>query len=245
MQREARFQKLTRSRMSDQIASAIQASIIDKQFELGERLPSEQELAASFDTSRGTVREALRSLEAMGFVEIRTGAGAFVVDSPLGQGALETRLNWLLDRRNVIIEILDVREALEATAVRGCALHASKSQLRAFERMMKKMHVMVAADEPDQFAVADVEFHVAIAQSSGNHTLSELVEYVLRVYRASNRALTDVRGRTAKSVEEHQVIADALLARDADAAESAMRTHIRSVRAQLAALAENESALSS
>ncbi|MDC7246105.1 MAG: GntR family transcriptional regulator, partial [Sphaerochaetaceae bacterium] len=72
------IQKIKRITLTDQIVNQLQNLIDSKEFEVGEKLPSEGELCNLFGASRSTVREALRVLSATGLVEIRSGVGAFV-----------------------------------------------------------------------------------------------------------------------------------------------------------------------
>ena len=234
------FRELRKNRMSDQVAGALQSAIASGAYELGERLPGEQELADTFKTSRGTVREALRVLEAMGFVEIRTGAGSFVAESPFGSDALRGRLSWLLDRREVVLEILEVREALEAPAARRYARGATAEDVAELSATLEEMRAAVADDDPDRFAAADADLHVKIGSRCGNQMLGEIIGYVEEVYRASNRVLMDMRDRHVRVLAEHEAIVEAIAAQNGDGAEIAMREHLRSVSGQIAQLAEGK-----
>lgn len=233
------FPAVERTRLSDQIAGRLQEAIAEGRYRSGERLPSEQELASSFKTSRGTVREALRVLQAMGFVDIRTGAGAFVAESPFSNQALRERLTWLLDRREDILEILEVRSSLQGLAAKKCAQHLGSAEIKEFKVLLNEMR---AVDDSDLFTRLDERFHSRIGELCGNQMLRDIVAYVEEVYRASNRALIDMQGRIGQSLAEHEQIVDALAKRDGEAAEAAMRHHVESVWSAVATLAEKGNA---
>jgi GntR family transcriptional repressor for pyruvate dehydrogenase complex len=234
------FQKLHRSRASDQIAGALQSAIAQRRYRSGDRLPSEHELAAQFETSRGTVREALRVLEVMGFVQIRTGAGAFVSGSPFSSHALNDRLRWLVDRRDIVLEILEVREGLQAMAAVGCAGRATPDDKDQLRGAVEQGRTAVADGNPDAFAEADAAFHFLIGERCGNRMLADVVRYVEEIYRTSNRALVDLRGRSETSQLEHERVVECIAEGDRTGAELAMREHIGSVRHTLAALEAEE-----
>ena len=234
------FPAVERTRLSDQIAGRLQEAIAEGRYRSGERLPSELELAATFKTSRGTVREALRALQAMGWVDIRTGAGAFVAESPFGPQALNERLNWVRDRREDILKILEVRSALQSLAARKTAERVKPADIRMFEDFLGEMRQAVAAQDADRFARLDLRFHSGIGALCGNQMLRDIVDYVEEVYRASNRALVDMQGRIAQSLSEHEQIVAAFARRDSEAAEAAMRRHVDNVQDTIAVLAAKE-----
>lgn len=233
------FPELQRKRMSDQVAGAIQGMIANREFAIGERLPGEHELASAFRTSRGTVREALRVLESMGLVEIRSGAGTFVVEPPFAGEALSERLQWLLDRRDLVVEMLEVREVLQARAARRYAEIASDAEIAQLSVILERIREVSERGDADALAEADAQFHFHIGDRCGNSLLAELAHYAEEVYRTSNRALVDLRASTANSSmpDEHAAIFDRIVARDAEGAGAAMREHMQSVRAAVAALA--------
>ena len=233
------FPELQRKRMSDQIAGAIQGAIARGEFAVGTRLPGEHELASMFGTSRGTVREALRILESMGLVEIRSGSGTYVVEPPFAGDALSERLRWLVDRRDLVVEMLEVREGLQARAARRYAEVATDAELAELRAIHERIRAAADGGDGDALVEADAQFHFHIGDRCGNSMLSELARYSEEVYRTSNRALVDLRASSAESgiADEHALVVERIVARDAEGAGRAMREHIRSVRRAVAALA--------
>lgn len=237
------FSAVDRARLSDQIAGRIQDAITSEQYKPGERLPSEQTLATSFKTSRGTVREALRALQATGFVDIRNGAGAFIASAPFSFGARHDRVSAPPRRREDVLEILEIRTVLQSLAVRRCAQRVNAGELDAFEALLGQLREAAAAGDADRYAALDRQFHFKIAGMCDNPMLRDIVHHVEDVYHAISRALVDLPGRPAQSVEELQQIVDALRENDEAAAELAMQRHLGNVLELVAGLPSGTAAL--
>jgi GntR family transcriptional repressor for pyruvate dehydrogenase complex len=233
---EPSFHALRRDRVSDQIVTQVREAITKNKYHVGQKLPSENELASRFAISRTSVREALRILEALGLVDIRTGSGAFVAEPPLRRELLSDKLRWLLDRHEAILNLLDVREVLQGLAARLCALRGTEPQLAQLEAAVAQMRAAKDRGDLDAATEADARFHFFLGDFCGNDILSDLIRHFEETYRSSSRALMDLRGRILTSVGEHRRVLTAIMARDERAAEAAMRTHVRSVRRDLAGL---------
>src|SRR5438128_5858138 len=123
-QGETRGSPLTtikRTQRSEEVRLQIEGAIRSGDFAPGERLPSERELVETFGVSRVSVREAIRSLEALGLVRVYQGRGAFVSDRRSGLG--EPLARWLDLHRHEVLELLAVRGALDGYAAQLAAEH--------------------------------------------------------------------------------------------------------------------------
>jgi GntR family transcriptional repressor for pyruvate dehydrogenase complex len=230
------FGQLRRDRVSDQVVGQLQQAILRGTFRAGQRIPGEYELATRFSTSRGSIREALRTMETMGLVQIRSGAGAFVTRPVLDPEALSAKLRWLVDRREMVLKMLDVREVLQGLGARLCAGRLTEPQVRALQETLRAMRVACDKSDLDTATDADARFHFLVGEYCGNEFLGDLIHHVEQTYRSSSRAMMDFRGRTATSIEQHGAVVEAFVRRDAAAAEAAMRAHLSSVRQTLAGL---------
>ena len=107
------FQPIESDRLSDKAVGQIKALIEDGRLKPGDKLPAERELIKLLSVSRASLREALRILEVLGLIEVRTGIGAFVMLTDVG--ALPAEWNALLIKtKQEMIDLLEVREALES-----------------------------------------------------------------------------------------------------------------------------------
>lgn len=187
----------------------------------GEALAPERELAARFEVSRDTVREAIRSLAETGYLESRRGryGGTFVCD-PLpdgGEQPAEHVSSVELD------DILTLRSVLEVGAARAAAGRALSAAER--EALHLRLRELAAAD-PADYRRLDSRLHLTIAELSGSPSLVSLVaENRMRVNALLDR-IPLLAPNIAHSDEQHEQIVWAVLVGDADRAATAMAEHL-------------------
>jgi DNA-binding FadR family transcriptional regulator len=189
----------------------------------GEALPPERQLAARLGVSRDTVREAIKSLADAGYLVSRRGryGGTFLADELPTPAAQYDGIKAIT--RAEIEDALQLREILEV----GAARKAASRTLAAAERelLWTRMADVRGAD-PDAYRRLDSRLHLAIAEMVGSPSLMPLIaENRMRVNRLLDRIPLLARN-IAHSDEQHEAIVIAILAGDADGAESAMRAHI-------------------
>jgi len=223
------------------VVAHLEALLFSGSVEAGDTLPSESELSAAVGVSRLTVREAVRSLVARGLITISHGRRP-VVAAP-NAGPLHDFFSAAVRRDpRSLTELLDLRLAVETMAAELAARHATRADLDAVRAAVDSMRA--AAEDEVAFNDADVRFHAAVAQASGNRMLSFLVEGMegplhhsfpqsLRGYRATGAS-------TDELVARHALIEERIRARDAAGAAAATRRHLEATRTELrAALAAN------
>ena len=214
--------------MKDAIVSQLRQEIASGVLAFGEKL-SEARLAQRFGVSRMPVREALKELEASGFVAIEHRRGTFV-----------RRLS-----RPEILDLYEVREAVECMAARLCANRASNEIVALLDEVMVAMAEAVERCDADGYSATDERLHELIMQGAGN---SPLADYYRHLKQQLHRGLLSLivtrrEGRMERSLAEHRAIVSAIQARDAQAAETAMRTHVQQGRLELAAEVQHKFAL--
>ena len=206
------------------------------EFELGAELPSESDLAAQLGVSRLTVREATKALQARGLVEIRQGRRPVVAHpnaGPIGDFFIAAVRR---DPRR-LMDLLDVRRALEMHIASLAATHAGRAAISAMEMALAGMHA--AGDDTYVFHEADIQFHESLAVGAGNQMLSFLIEALEEPLRASRmRSLNGhiARGGTVNDViEQHARILERIKARDPKGAAAAMSAHLEQTARDLKA----------
>ena len=212
-------------RLSDGVVSELVTAIKTGRLRRGEKLPSERQLSEQLGVSRVSVREGLRMLELLEVVEVRQGRGAFVVSSDVRPSGRLLR-HWLSAHRGEVLELLEVREALEATAA---ALAADGSA---------RIDVPGALGEADLEALVDqdLKFHNSIASASGNPVLASLISELNGTLAESRFAMFAIPGRPERSHADHIEIAKTIRAGDATAARAAMQAHIAETRADIGSM---------
>jgi len=219
-------------RLYQQIAAQLSALIASGEFAVGQRLPSERELAAQLGVSRPSLREALIALELEGLVEVRVGAGIWVTAAsgrssavPSGQqegeGPFELlRARWLIEGE------IAAAAAREATVADLASIRAALAEM---ERLEKKH---------EDFSAFDREFHLRIAASTHNGVLQTVVEDLWDRGRGAVWRLMEQHFRTpelqAATVADHRAIHQALAAHDPREARNAMRAHLKRVDSEFA-----------
>ena len=221
-------------RLSDVVSERLLEAIREAHLPAGARLPSERELGDQFGVSRTVIREAIRHLAAKGVIKVRSGSGAHVADID-GTGVSESLALYLRRRGQLDPEkINEVRETLELAIVRLAAERASKADLADIRRSCEDL---AAAAGPQEAARADLAFHRAIAEATGNELYLLLLDSIGDVMMDIRLATLTDPGRVKLAAEQHLKVAEALERRDAGAAIAAMQDHLEdSVHAIVRAL---------
>lgn len=229
------------SRLHRTLLAPLVADIVAGALAEGDRLPTEIELARRFDVSRGVAREGLRSLEERGLVTVKHGSGATV----------RPATDWDMLNPEVIAAVLasergpkllgdylECRRLLEIEAAGLAAERATRAQLVTLAEALERM--ATAAAQPaagpsaeDRFHEADIAFHRAVIQATGNHALGRMTEPVHRALAAARRPLARPDLRLERSLPEHRRILAAIADGDADEARAAMRDHLLTVERYL------------
>jgi GntR family transcriptional repressor for pyruvate dehydrogenase complex len=212
-------------RLSDGVVAQLLQAIRHGRLQPGEKLPSERRLSEEFGVSRVSVREGLRMLELLGALEIRQGKGAFVTSSDIKPAQYLLR-NWLMTHQGELMELLEVREALESSAASSAAEGGGVIEIPEG----------VPFDQIEQLVANDVRFHNEIAHRSGNPVLASLIGELNGVLAESRYAMFAIPGRAQRSHHDHVAIAEAIKQHDSESARRAMQAHIAETRADVATI---------
>jgi GntR family transcriptional repressor for pyruvate dehydrogenase complex len=225
----------TTASITDTVVQRLEDLVLGE-LEPGAELPSESELAAQFEVSRLTVREATRSLQARGLVEVRHGRRSVVAPpnaAPIGDfftAAVRRDPRQLLD-------LLEVRRALEVHIASLAAAQASRTAVAAMELALAAMRE--SAEDPMALHESDIGFHASLAAGAGNQMLRFLIEAMEEPLRASR--MRSLRGHLARGgtvadvIEQHARILERIRARDPKGAAAAMLAHLEQTARDLRA----------
>ena len=218
------FEAIARGKVYQEVAKQIERHITED-LKPGDLLPSERELAQVLGVSRGSVRDAIRSLELMGLLEPRQGVGTVVCDPDSGAGApLATAL---IQKRKMISELLEVRKMLEPPLAARAARHATSDELAELENILARQEAKIRQGELG--IEEDSEFHYSIALASDNSVVLKVVDVLMDLLRETRERSLQADGRQEKSLAGHYRILSALKQGDAAAAEAAMRRHLQEI----------------
>jgi GntR family transcriptional repressor for pyruvate dehydrogenase complex len=183
----------------------------------GSRLPAERVLCEELGISRGSLRQALRVLDSIGYVQIRAGSGTYVAEQR--EQPLST---WFTEHDQLVEKLFDLRATVEPTLADRLARHATAKVVSRLEDNVAEM--AQAAEDGDMLRViaTDAEFHRVIAQNAGNDDVAGLLRSVLALVGEERRAALRLPGQIRKAVDDHRAILDAI--RRSDPAEARERT---------------------
>jgi GntR family transcriptional regulator, transcriptional repressor for pyruvate dehydrogenase complex len=221
------------SRTQD-VVEDVQRLILDGGLRPGDRLPAEKELASELGVSRGSLREGVRALVVLGILEARHGNGTYVTD--LDPATLLAPVAFLADLPGDHAPLHAVRATLETEAAGLAAMHLTDGHVARARAALDDMSRALVAPraEPARLAAADLAFHRAVADASGNPVLAALLD-VLAGEGPRRRVwdeMYDLAGD--RTFEEHDAILAAITARDPDRARLRMAMHMVGVEDLLA-----------
>lgn len=212
-------------RLSKSVADDLLARVAKGEFRPGDRLPSEQALMAAYGVGRNTVREAMHGLRTIGIVEIRPRLGAKVLDVRAENALANSAVAALLHDRT-IYELYDVRLILEPAAAARAATHRTDTDLAAIKLALARYRA--AHELGANVGDADIEFHQAIAEASGNSVLARILAPMADLLANARKATGTIPEAANRALCEHQAIADAIETRSTTRARTEMKTHIQS-----------------
>lgn len=217
------IQPIRKTRIAEEIADRIRLLILDRTFPAGRPLPAERQLAERFGVSRGSIRDAFRTLETIGLLVTRHGQGTFPQELDVDRlvAPLASVLSYRHDLQD---ELLDVRRMFEPAVARVAAARVSDEDLADLQRVLdvqrKKLKTGRSA------IVEDTAFHAILARATRNRVVVSIMATLNDLLVESRKLTLKQKGRPLRSIEGHEAVVAALRRRDAGAAADAMRAHI-------------------
>lgn len=165
------FQQAKQNRIFQDIITQIQEAILSGQLKAGDKLPAERKLKDMFNTSRGTLREALRVLEQKGLISIKTGTSGGAIVKEVTSNQISESLDLLIRSQKVSLRHLaDFREGVEGTVTSLAAKYADKNAILKLNSILYKAEENIKKERPDwnEFINIDNEFHMTLAEIAQN-----------------------------------------------------------------------------
>ena len=208
-------------------AEKIKALITEGSLVAGSRLPPERDLCLLLAVSRPTLREAIRSLAAMGVLQSRQGAGTYVTD--LASLTLAEPLRFMIGLNSrSLVELTDVRRLLESGAAEMAAREIRPDELDQLAAVIDELRLGTV--HPARFIELDTTFHRVIHVAARNGLLLALLDGMSDLAERSREITGREPGLLATAIRAHTAIYDALAAHDPPAARRAMLDHLDEIR---------------
>src|SRR5690625_4866647 len=196
-----------RRTLSSDLARAVVGLVNDNRLEAGDPLESVKLLAARFDVAVPTMREALRRLEGLGVLEFRHGSGIYV-GANAGRRVLANPLFPKTDHGQ-LVELLEARLEIEPPLARLAAEVRDGAGLDWMEASLARARLQVEAGDAEVW-LTNLDFHRAVAATSGNTILAEVLDSIMLIHAESQREILRLHGDAAKDFDEHARLAAAI-----------------------------------
>jgi len=215
----------------DIVIVGVLSTIVDEPFEAGITLPPEAELAARFEVSRLTVREAMKTMSALGVVTVQRGRGTFVNHSeqwsrahPDVLAALVRMPGGLADTSQSLIE---ARRLVESGIAELAAERRGPEHLDTLDKNLEAMWKAHESDDLDAWASADLAFHHTLIDAAGNPFVTMLFAPLEQLLRRDRHEPAAKQSNRRRALRWHQRILDAIVEADPVSARRAMDGHLR------------------
>ena len=222
--------KARKNRVYHHIFEELQQRIRRGDWLPGERMPSIAQFAREFRVGAGSVREALRSLQSIGLVNIEHGSGVYVVGT---RPSTELSSHFQNVGDGLILALAETRRILEPELASLAAERATDEELTEIKNLVEQMET--ASQQGMDFADLDVQFHRQIAHAARNPILYQTMEGVSDLFLESRRAILLDPDALLRALRYHALIADALRDRNAPQARLLMQGHMNSMSDEVVA----------
>lgn len=229
--KEEIFRPIFSKRNSEYIASQIEESIIAKVYEPNDKLPTERDLAAQFNVGRGAVREAMRMLDASGFVEVRHGGDGGTYIKEIDSSRMMKTVVDLVRIGNISIrEITEVRVSIETIIMESCFDSLGEKEIAALERNIERCEELIKEGKTIFGEVQN--FHVLLSSYSNNRLLRYILVSLVDI---SDSYIESIKARVSGTpsplahIKQHKAILEAIKNKDLDESKRLLVKHLNSV----------------
>ena len=225
------FRAAKQNRIFQDVVEQIQEAIIDGHLKVGDRLPAERELKEMLQTSRSTLREALRVLEQKGLIEIKLGMGGGALVREVTSDLVSESLDLLIRSNQVSLQhIAEFRERVEGDVVRLATLRLTDADVRALEQLLVEARQCLdkGVDGVPDFLSTDQRIHLYFAKITGNPIYISLFKTMhSNIRRYFDELLFKEESEMNENLQDLESVVTAMKKGDADTACRIARTHVR------------------
>lgn len=215
------MREIQRISITDAVVDSIKEMIESEEYKVGEKLPAEARLCEMLGVSRTSVREAIRVLQALGYVENRPGKGAFVAANHK-----EEATPWYDVENPQFTDFMDIRMAMETFAIRVAVKRATDKDIKKLEEIHQSFVEANSKKDMVRMIMLDELFHTTIVGITKNQLLVNINRQLLeafRVYRSESFTDRDVYNN---AIEPHAALLDCFRQHDYKRAVDEMRNHL-------------------
>jgi GntR family transcriptional regulator, transcriptional repressor for pyruvate dehydrogenase complex len=224
------IEPLKKTRLYEEIVKQLVELINKGTLKPGDRLPPERELAGQFHVSRTAIREALRALELMGFIDSKVGGGTFIRQVTLSN-VIDPFSVLLAQDKKLILELIEVRQLLETELAKLAAHRIDDRKTAEIRAALDLMKDEIARGEIG--IAGDNAFHDAVARAAENTAMARILAMCGDLLSYTRQATLTMPGQPQKSLADHQRIFEAIAAKDDPTAGRLMKEHLEKAQKNL------------
>ena len=223
------FKSVKHVRVSDEIVNQVKALISEGRLKPGDRLPPERDLVKEFSVSRPSLREALNTLVAMGFLEIK-GKRTFI--KSIASESMQNPLSLLIKADiQKLFDLIEVRKAIETWGAFHAAQRATEEDIDQLRNIIDEMKKAFEAGR--SWEKQDADFHLGIAQATHNTIQTHVMSTIYDLLRESVAKIFRDRAKVKKLLDHHQRIFNAIKNHSPDNARERILEHLNYVESEV------------
>lgn len=207
-----------------QVVNSLKAYIKEGNVAVGDKLPTEMELCETLSVGRGTVREAMRILQATGFVENRPGRGAFVAQ--IKEPEKEDLVKWFAKNEVELKDMIEVRMAIEPLGIKLAIQRAKPADIKTLHTLQQKSEEAAKRDDAQALALYDEQFHAYIMECSKNKLLVSINKQISACLKTFRNKTFYIPQNVENFIPAHAAIIDAFEKKDSVLGETCMIAHL-------------------
>ncbi len=210
--------------ITDLVVSNLKELITSGEIPVDAKLPTEKEISEQLKVGRSTVREAFRVLQAMGFVSMKPGRGAFVAKTK--EDDQDSIAHWFVEHELQLNDFMEVRMAIETLAVKLAVDRITEKEIKMLELLHTDFSKAMQENDYEKMALIDEAFHGTIAEATHNLLLITINKKVSGAFKAYRMKSFSVKGNAINALIPHRDIIQALKEKNVKRAVEAMTEHI-------------------
>ncbi len=227
------FKSIKHTKISDKIVDQIKNQISEGVLKPGDRLPPERDLVKEFGVSRPSLREALNSLVALGFLEVK-GKRTYI-KSVASESMLDPLSLLIKSDTQKIFDLIEVRKAIETWGAFLAAQRATEEDIKQLENILEEMGK--AYKQGRSWEKQDADFHLGIAQATHNTIHTHMMSTIYDFLRESVARVFKDRAKVKKLLDHHYRIFSAIKNHSPDKARERTLEHLNYVESEVKASA--------
>lgn len=219
------------------VVDNIKEYILSGEINTGDKLPTEKDLCERLSVGRSTIREAIRILQANGFVELKPGKGAFVARTT--ELVLEDVIEWFIANEVELIDFIEVRQAIEPLAIRIAIQRVTTKDLTNLEHINDQFIKSIMENDLANIIILDELFHNTIVEISKNKLLISINNKISSCFKEFRSKTFQVPQNATNAILPHSKIMEAIQQRDVESGEKYMKEHLDHVLIDLIRITQN------